>query len=172
MIISYLEKLQNEYLNENSEIEKDINDLKIHLRETTEFIKLLEENSDPNYESFTLREVNSKNKVKIRELQDEQHKIEESLQYKEAQLAECQKKLEELTAVLDEAKKEVFPTDSDSGKTEYNDEVFRIKLLETQENERKRISRELHDSTVQNLTSLVHKTEFCSKLVDMDPIRC
>ena len=172
MIISYLEKLQNEYLNENSEIEKDINDLKIHLRETTEFIKLLEENSDPNYESFTPREVNSKNKVKIRELQDEQHKIEESLQYKEAQLAECQKKLEELTAVLDEAKKEVFPTDSDSGKTEYNDEVFRIKLLETQENERKRISRELHDSTVQNLTSLVHKTEFCSKLVDMDPIRC
>lgn len=172
MIISYLEKLQNEYLNENSEIEKDINDLKIHLRETTEFIKLLEENSDPNYESFTPREVNSKNKAKIRELQEEQHKIEESLQYKEAQLAECQKKLSELTTVLDEAKKEVFPGDSDSSKTEYNDEIFRIKLLETQENERQRISRELHDSTVQNLTSLVHKTEFCSKLVEMDPIRC
>ena len=49
---------------------------------------------------------------------------------------------------------------------------MRLKLLETQENERQRISRELHDSTVQNLTSLVHKTELCSKLIDMDKVRC
>ena len=47
-----------------------------------------------------------------------------------------------------------------------------IRPLETQENERQRISRELHDSTVQNLTAMVHMTELCSKLVDMDPIRC
>lgn len=46
-----------------------------------------------------------------------------------------------------------------------------LKLLETQEIERNRIARELHDSTVQNLTNLVHKTELCTKLVDMDPIR-
>lgn len=46
-----------------------------------------------------------------------------------------------------------------------------INLLQAQESERQRIARELHDSTVQNLTGLVHKTELCGKLIDMDIIR-
>ncbi len=46
-----------------------------------------------------------------------------------------------------------------------------IKILETQELERQRIARDLHDSTIQNLTNLVHKTELCLKLFDMDAIR-
>lgn len=54
---------------------------------------------------------------------------------------------------------------------EISEDVNGLKLLEIQEIERKRIARELHDSTVQNLTNLVHKTELCTKLVDLDPIR-
>lgn len=46
-----------------------------------------------------------------------------------------------------------------------------IKILETQELERHRIARDLHDSTIQNLTNLVHKTELCLRLVDLDTIR-
>ena len=40
------------------------------------------------------------------------------------------------------------------------------------ETERQRIARDLHDSTTQSLTSLVHKTELCTKLIDKDPVRC
>jgi len=46
-----------------------------------------------------------------------------------------------------------------------------IGFLETQENERQRIARDLHDSTVQNLTSIIHKTELCLRLIDIDTVR-
>ncbi|MBE5968289.1 MAG: sensor histidine kinase [Lachnospiraceae bacterium] len=46
-----------------------------------------------------------------------------------------------------------------------------LNILEAQEKERQRIAGDLHDSTVQNLTSLVHKTELCIKLIDIDLVR-
>lgn len=44
-------------------------------------------------------------------------------------------------------------------------------ILDIQEQDRQRIARDLHDSTVQSLTSLIHKAELCTRLVDMDPVR-
>lgn len=46
-----------------------------------------------------------------------------------------------------------------------------FRALEMQEMDRKRISMEIHDTTVQNLTTLVHKAEYATKLMDIDPIR-
>ena len=48
---------------------------------------------------------------------------------------------------------------------------YSTKLIETQEMDRNRISRDLHDSTVQGLTGLGHKMEYCSRLIDKDPVR-
>lgn len=50
-------------------------------------------------------------------------------------------------------------------------ESIRINILEAIESDRKRIAMDLHDSTVQMLTMLIHRAELCEKLVDMDTTR-
>ena len=49
---------------------------------------------------------------------------------------------------------------------------IKIQLLEAQEMERQRIARDLHDSTVQDLTSMLHKIELSMRVMDMDSQRC
>jgi two-component system sensor histidine kinase DegS len=166
MIVAYLENLQKQYLEEKFSIEKEMNDLQIHSKENAEFIRMLEDTNDPNFESFSPREVNSVNKQKISELKEEQKELQNAIQEARMKYSESIKKVDEIASVLKVARK------TDNIDTFADSESSRIELLETQENERQRISRELHDSTVQNLTSLVHKTELCSKLVESDPVRC
>lgn len=43
--------------------------------------------------------------------------------------------------------------------------------LNFQEEERKRISRDLHDTALQNLVHLIHKIELCNLYIDEDPIK-
>ena len=45
-----------------------------------------------------------------------------------------------------------------------------LNILQAQEMERSRIACDLHDSVVQNLTTMVHKTEICIKTMEEDPI--
>ena len=47
----------------------------------------------------------------------------------------------------------------------------RLNILSIQEEERQRIARDLHDSSVQNLTHLVHKIELSGLYMDTDPVR-
>lgn len=44
-------------------------------------------------------------------------------------------------------------------------------VLDVQEKERQRIARDLHDSSLQNLTHLVHKVELSSLYIDRDPVK-
>lgn len=44
-------------------------------------------------------------------------------------------------------------------------------VMDVQEKERQRIARDLHDSSLQNLTHLVHKVELSSLYIDKDPVK-
>ena len=174
MVCSYLENLQREYLEQKISIDNVMSNLQFQLKDNIEFLKLLEEDIDATYESFSPRKMTSKSTQQIEKLKKRQKEILiETDKVKEQQSLIIQK-IDELNSVLKVAKtsdaklKELELAEKD----EVDSELYRLTLLETQEKERQRISRELHDSTAQNLTSLVHKTELCTKLIDMDPIRC
>lgn len=174
MVCSYLENLQKEYLEQKISVDKIMSNLQVKLKENIEFLKLLEEDIDTSYESFSPRKMTSKNEQQIQELKKQQKEILIDIDKVKEEQAISIRKIDELNSVLRVAKSsEAKLNELESAeKEEIDDELYRLTLLETQEKERQRISRELHDSTAQNLTSLVHKTELCSKLVDMDPIRC
>lgn len=46
-----------------------------------------------------------------------------------------------------------------------------IKIIKAQEEERKRVAREIHDGPAQLMANLVIKTELCEKLVDRNPVQ-
>ena len=165
MVNEFLEKIRNDLLEEQLSLKEQEIDLQNHFKENMRMIQLLEETNDPNYASFTPREVNGYNKKKIEELSKEQKSLEDALTDLRVRISENTCKLNETNSVIKVAKSFVNHTDFSSGED-------RFSILVTQERERQRIARDLHDSTVQNLTSLVHKSELCIKLMDVDPIRC
>lgn len=167
MISEYLKKFQSELMTNKEDIHKSIQTLELQMKENKAFIMLLKEENDSNYESFSPRDVNPKGREQILHLEEQQKLLQEQLDTRKKEYTSCVTKLNKLNDAISELEQKINDNNSD-----ISDEIFRLKLLETQENERQRISRELHDSTVQNLTSLVHKTELCSKLIDMDKVRC
>lgn len=51
------------------------------------------------------------------------------------------------------------------------DEEYNLKVLKIQEEERQRIARDLHDTSLQNLTHLIHKIELCNLYIDKDSVQ-
>lgn len=81
---------------------------------------------------------------------------------KAIKIIDRKKKLEQTSSCIDFLMNSLYDNiDSEIG----------LNLLEAQEKERQRIAADLHDSTVQNLTSLFHKAELAFKLIDIDSVR-
>lgn len=92
--------------------------------------------------------------------------IEQNKQQKEKLLAEC----DELERLFhsDESKMKQLQKFL-SGSSMFH--VKQLSILDAQEKERQRIARDLHDTSLQNLTYLVHKVELSSLYIDEDPVK-
>lgn len=170
MVKEYLEKTRQKFVDKKAELTEKEKELHLHIRENIEFIRMLEEESDPNYESFTPRKVNSYNQNKIVELKGEQKILTEQLNEVRKELYDLNVDIYEIDSVI-KVESEKIANENTIKDNDANPK-YNITILQTQESERQRIARDLHDTTVQSLTSLVHKSELCKKLVDIDPLRC
>lgn len=164
MVKEYLEKTREVFVEQRLLLKEQIYACENAIKENIQFIRVLEDTNDPNYEAFTPRQVNRFNYKKIAELQEEQKKLVEQVTELRNQLGEVDCKIDEITSVIKVVKEDVS--------SDAMDEAMKMTLLRSVEAERQRIARDLHDSTTQDLTSLVHKAELCTKLLEVDPQRC
>ena len=102
-----------------------------------------------------------------RKVEDVYHDvIEQNKQQKEKLLMECDELEKQFHS--DEKKMEQLEEFMSGSSTLH---VKQLSILDVQEKERQRIARDLHDTSLQNLTHLVHKVELSSLYIDEDPVK-
>ena len=100
MVVEYLEKIRDTYTKERVELSSKLNEILKLQKENEEFIKVLELNEDPSFEAFTPREVNSFNKKKIEELNENQKYLLDEMENISSKLQSLDEKLEEIREVI------------------------------------------------------------------------
>lgn len=146
ILIDVISELRQEILKINNQI--DCNSR--CMREADVYLENFEEPEDVKVFSPRNMETVYREEIqKTLELKKEYAKKNEQLAQKRKVLSERLEKLEKFL----------------------NKENNKITALKMQEEDRKRIARELHDTSLQNLTHLIHKIELCGMYIDKDPVQ-
>ncbi|MEW6661248.1 MAG: sensor histidine kinase [Bacillota bacterium] len=101
-----------------------------------------------------LRMRRDKLEVSLRKLEETVKKAEDLVSQVGAALTYLKHDLRDLSTRLEEMQ---------------NRQVLGIRVIRAQEEERKRVAREIHDGPAQSMANLVLRTEICEKLLEVDP---
>jgi len=140
--------------------------LQVEIKNNEQMIFQEEEKKDPNRGIFHTADEHIFSK--------ETDRMRRELFEKKAELASLETEIaryEDKKQRLYEVKKVLYSSilkENDSEKAESFD---RTQLLMIQERDRNRIAADLHDSTVQSMTALVHKVELIERFLDIDRTR-
>lgn len=162
-----------EFMNkENCKIIKEMyNDLKKEYADQSALLdnkrsRILE--IDSYVESILNKEQNDLQVFLPRKVEDVYHDVlKQNHDEKEKLIFEC----DEIEKLLHKEKSRLENLEQVISDDSFKLHVKQLSVLEIQEKERQRIARDLHDSSLQNLTHLVHKIELSSLYIDQDPIK-
>lgn len=152
--ITVLNEMYEECIREKEAEEKKLKDNINRISEIDVFINSMKEETD--LKVFSPRSPENIYGDKIREKQKEKNDFEKENQNHYQKLNRINRQIEQISQLISKQKSE---------------SCRQLKILDIQEKERQRIARELHDSSVQNLTHLIHTIELSSMFIDQDPIR-
>ena len=172
-------------MTEHEEMEVFLREIQMNIESDQKKLLVKKDNMRNEIESLKREKLVIEEKLKdnISFFNPSSAKNRDKLESIDREILEKQQKLKELCDELEVVHKKVnmggnvlaFIRENSRGMEE---EVVRdnftttgVSILEAQEMERKRIARDLHDSTVQSLTNIVHKTEYCGKMIDKDPLQ-
>lgn len=150
-----LDELLKDRLQEKKKIEKELSKNLNRIKEIDTFLDSMTEASD--FKVFSPRTAESLHREEIKEVREEKDKLEINNDSYYKKIGKIEGDIERISFLIEEHKK-----------TKGN---LHLIILDMQEKERGRIARELHDSSIQNLTHLIHGLELSSLYIDKDPIQ-
>lgn len=142
--------------------------LQVEIKNSEQMLQLEEEKKDPNRNLFHTVDAHVFNSETDR-MREELFEKKEQLEKEEALIAVLEDKKQRLHAV-----KKALYSDVLQKETIESVETTRLQkqqLLVLQEQDRNRIAADLHDSTVQSMTALLHKVELIERFLDIDRTR-
>lgn len=166
-LLNIIDELYSEFNEERIRLKMlyDNNEQRSH--EIEEYISELIKNEDIDFKIFSPRNNKTVHADKIEQLKNEKtHLDEENIRLAE-RLNYYEEKVNKLSA-LNSVENMTFEKKEES----HNEILPEMKvIMSVQEQERQRIARDLHDTTIQNIVHLGHKAELCTKYIDTDPTR-
>lgn len=151
--LTVLQELFDTCLEEQREEEIMLQNNLNKISEIDAYLDILRKSEENDLKIFSPRSAISVNEDLIQQKEEEKKSLElENVQHN-CKLNKLDKQIKQLRILIKNSDNKYF------------------KVLDIQEKERQRIARELHDSSIQNLTHLVHNIELSSMYMDDDIIR-
>ena len=141
-------------LEKEGELSRELKQNHLRISEIDAYLQLLHNKQEDDSQIFSPRNVEEVHKESIAIQQEEKERLEEENR-------KLQSKLNNISVFAKGLQRAM------EGEVSFN----KWEILDVQEKERQRIARDLHDSSLQNLTHLVHKVELASAYIDRDPVQ-
>lgn len=167
MVEEYLQKLYQEFYAEKLNLEQEKQRKEIQLYNNIKFVKVLEESLDEDFESFSPRKVDEESHKKISSLVEEQKVLKEEILHLQQQMDVITTKMEEADSILENVRQNQGYIDVPS---ETDEKLLKVDNFDAQDV--KLLNDILDGNMVQDIESMIHKIEMCSKLLEVDSIRC
>ncbi|MDO5381545.1 MAG: histidine kinase [Eubacteriales bacterium] len=173
--VEYLHKEHLEYKLQQKRLEDKIHSNDVEMKTIEKRIRDIEKNLDRTGEVFHSVNFSNAEDVNLSTLNESKMILIEDNELIKTQLNDLNKKIEELSLILKDENDELNNNQDEDNNFEDNiketDYKDTLNILQLIEEERQRISRDIHDTVVQNLTALIHKQEFISQIISKDPNR-
>lgn len=157
-----LNDLLKEFQEEYHGLQTQINECLVKVKEEECYVKSFLEKEDEDFKIFCPRNAEDIYRDEIMKANAGKSELQQKLNqfYQEQNLVSS--KMKRLEQILKDENAFHFDTDLPQKN---------LTILNVQEEDRQRIARDLHDTSLQNLAHLVHKIELCGMFIDQDPIR-
>lgn len=155
--LTILKELLEEGIKDKKKIDCKIQKNISRIQEIESFLDSLKNSEDSDFKVFSPRSAESIHREEIQRLTEKKNNLNNRNDSYYLELGKAESRIEKISSLIKESKD--------------TDEMLHFAILDVQEKERSRIARELHDSSLQNLTHLIHNIELASLFIDQDPVR-